>query len=114
MPGALAAALNEGDFEKHLSPTAALDRWVRVRLGRLGLVPLAEGREACPGIITCRLAKPLCSRSIGDRLKEAGFLISYESRYLLERNWIQICLMSDISKPRLRGFIDHLGQLLRN
>jgi aspartate aminotransferase-like enzyme len=114
LTGALAAALKEGDFEKHLSQTAALDRWVRVRLGRLGLVPLAEGREACPGIITCRLAKPLCSRSIGDRLKEAGFLISYESRYLLERNWIQICLMSDISKPRLRGFIDHLGQLLRN
>ena len=45
-----------------------------------------------------REVKPLNSKKIGDRLKNAGFWVSYESHYLLERNWIQLCLMSDVPK----------------
>lgn len=109
---ALATALKERDFKQRFSRIAAQDSWLRRRFHRLNLTPLASNQRACSGILTLVVRKPLSSRKIGDRLKEAGFLISYESRYLLERNWIQICLMSDISKFHLRSFMDALKQIL--
>lgn len=101
---ALNTALQENSLTQRLSRIVTRDRRMRNTLARLELTPLIESSGACPGFLTIPLQAPRCSRTIGDRLKNAGFLLSYESRYLLERNWIQICLMSDISKTRLRAF----------
>jgi len=46
-----------------------------------------------PGIITLKVSEGISSRSIGDQLKEKGFFLSYESDYLIKRNWVQIALM---------------------
>ncbi|MBL7214854.1 MAG: aminotransferase class V-fold PLP-dependent enzyme [Phycisphaerae bacterium] len=110
--GALATALKECNVQQRFLHIASIDNWLRGHLNRLGLVPLVAGHGACPGIITLPLKKPLCSKEVGNGLKDAGFLINYESRYLLERNWIQICLMSGISKPRLRAFLEVLEQII--
>lgn len=110
--GALETALKECNFMQRFTRIAAQDSWLRRRLNHLNLTPLVTGPQACPGILTLPLDKTLCSRQIGDRLKEAGFLISYESRYLLEKNWIQICLMSHVSKFYLRSFMNTLKQIL--
>lgn len=112
LTAALATALEESDFEKRFRETAGLDQWLRRRLGRIGITPLVSGEQACAGIITMALKEPLSSRMVGDRLRAAGFHLSYESGYLLERNWIQICLMSEVSKSRLRAFIGALGELI--
>lgn len=109
---ALAAALKECDLPERLSRIEMFDRRLRCKLARLGLTPLVSGSAAFPSIITIPLQTPLCSRSIGDRLKNAGFLVSYQSHYLLERNWIQICLMSDIPKHRIRTFISALEHVI--
>jgi aspartate aminotransferase-like enzyme len=109
---ALAAALKECDARERFSKMIALDNWLRNRLIRLGLVPLTNGSAACPGIITLTLQQPRCSRTLGDALKAAGFLVSYESRYLLERNWLQVCLMGTLSKSRLRGLVETLESIL--
>ncbi|MCE5186385.1 MAG: aminotransferase class V-fold PLP-dependent enzyme [Planctomycetaceae bacterium] len=106
--GALAAALNETDFAARFARIRMLDTWLRARLNRLNLRPLVSEPASCPGIITIPLPEPMNSKDIGDRLKDAGFLISYESRYLLQRNWIQVCLMSEVGKLQLRAFVDAL------
>ncbi len=109
---ALWAAVEECDWSRRLSRIASLDHRLRRRLARLGLPVLVSGRNACPGVLTIPLSAPLCSRTVGDRLKEAGILISYESRYLIERNWIQICLMSEVSASGLRALDAALKRIL--
>lgn len=109
---ALAAVLNECDYSYRFSQIASLDRWLRKKLTALGLTPLVPQEKACPGILTLPLHRPLDSRTIGDKLKKSGFWVSYESGYLLEKNWIQICLMSQVSQTRLRPLLDILKQIL--
>jgi len=110
--GALSESLKESNARRRFLHIARLDRWLRSRLTRLGITPLVAAEGACPSIITFPLQKPLSSRTVGDRLKDAGFLLSYESHYLLERNWMQICLMNEVSKPRLRELISALEQVI--
>lgn len=109
---ALLAALKECDYRCRFSQIASLDCWLRKKLAALGLRPLVPEEKACPGILTLPLQKPHNSRTIGDQMKKAGFWVSYESCYLLERNWIQICLMSPVSQSRLRPLLDVLKQIL--
>ncbi|WP_175989167.1 aminotransferase class V-fold PLP-dependent enzyme [Bacillus sp. Marseille-Q1617] len=46
-----------------------------------------------PGVITIEIPPGLSSRVIGDECKKRGILLSYESDYLLKRNWVQVALM---------------------
>ncbi|KIL52890.1 aminotransferase class V-fold PLP-dependent enzyme [Jeotgalibacillus campisalis] len=48
-----------------------------------------------PGIITLALPEGISSKRFGDACKMRGVLLSYESNYLLERNWVQLALMGD-------------------
>ena len=50
-----------------------------------------------PGILTIPLPHSISSKEIGDELKAKGIIISYESDYLLERNWIQFAFMGDVT-----------------
>ena len=47
-------------------------------------------------------------QNIGHELEEAGYLLSYLSGYLLERNWLQICLMGETSERELRSLVEEL------
>jgi predicted DNA-binding protein (MmcQ/YjbR family) len=46
--------------------------------------------------------------NLGRQLKDAGYLLSYMSGYLLERNWLQICLMGEISEAELHSLVEAL------
>ncbi|MGM0863301.1 MAG: aminotransferase class V-fold PLP-dependent enzyme [Bacillota bacterium] len=46
-----------------------------------------------PGVITIALEREQCSRQFGDFCKDRGILLSYESDYLVKRNWVQVALM---------------------
>ncbi|MFZ3580083.1 aminotransferase class V-fold PLP-dependent enzyme [Virgibacillus sp. DJP39] len=54
-----------------------------------------RGKGYSPGVITVSLPKELSSKSFGDHLITLGIHVSYESGYLLERNWFQIALMGE-------------------
>lgn len=56
------------------------------------------GNNYSPGIMTICLEQDIDSRKFGNFLKEKGVHISYESIYLLKRNWIQIAFMGNL-KP---------------
>ena len=48
---------------------------------------------------------------VGDKLHQAGYLLSYASEYLLRRNWIQISLMGECSRDAIQPLIDKLVKL---
>lgn len=50
-----------------------------------------------PGIITIVMPHHISSINIGNRLMEKGILISYESDYLIKRNWIQFAFMGNLT-----------------
>ncbi|MDQ0217321.1 aminotransferase class V-fold PLP-dependent enzyme [Peribacillus cavernae] len=68
-----------------------------------------------PGVITICLPSDLSSRELGDRLKEKNILLSYESDYLLQRNWIQAAFMGvqdPESLPYLAAMIKQEADLM--
>jgi aspartate aminotransferase-like enzyme/GNAT superfamily N-acetyltransferase len=62
---------------------------------------LVDGPHAMPGILTLALAPSLRVGRIGQRLERAGFKLAWQSSYLHERNWLQICLMGAWSEAAL-------------
>lgn len=88
----LVSALNESmklvDYEK----IQQLSNKARKKLKESGFDLLGD-ESYSPGIITIRMPMNLSSRDFGDLCKKKGILISYESGYLLGRNWVQVALM---------------------
>jgi aspartate aminotransferase-like enzyme len=93
------------DYEK----TARIALLARKRMKENGWNVL--GNESySPGIITISLPETVSSRNIGDYCRKKGVLISYESDYLLKRNWIQAAFMGAISEQEAEEAIGILEQ----
>ena len=43
-------------------------------------------------------------------MQESGYLLSYNSQYLVRRNWIQICLMGDCAKEKAVSMLNALNR----
>nr|WP_276537493.1 aminotransferase class V-fold PLP-dependent enzyme [Bacillus infantis] len=93
----LVTALNKAcgliDYEK----TSRIGKQARERLLANGWIVLGD-ESYSPGIITILVPETISSKKIGDYCKSKGVLISYESEYLLKRNWIQAAFMGSISE----------------
>ena len=53
----------------------------------------------------------MSSERIGAQLERKGFLLSYQSGYLLKRNWIQICLMGEYDREDLKSVVSALEEV---
>ncbi|MBW3113719.1 MULTISPECIES: aminotransferase class V-fold PLP-dependent enzyme [Bacillaceae] len=93
---ALKEAMRVVDYEKNLE----LSKKVRQLLKEGGLTIL-EGESYSPGVITIELNREQCSRQFGDACKKNGILLSYESGYLLNKNWVQIALMGSHNERKV-------------
>jgi aspartate aminotransferase-like enzyme len=93
-------------FERARTKSAAL----RAALRSHGLPPLAADVDAAPGIITVALPGEVCAADVGVALLEEGFQIACQSRYLRQRNWLQICLMGEFDATALRRLPDALAR----
>ena len=69
---------------------------------RLSGMYVLGGSDYSPGIITVELPGQVVAQDFGDRLKSYGIQTSYESGYLLNRNWFQIALMGEQELPNVR------------
>ena len=96
---ALLAALQSHDWDKRFEDVRGWSRTIRRKLAEIDAPILAPDSCAMPAVVTIALPEIHSSSSIGDKLKEHGILISYRSNYLLERNWIQACMMGAENKP---------------
>ena len=110
---ALLAALRRYESKDPLRATALLGSWLQSELSRRGYrtVGAQEGsaRGLSPAVTTIELPSEFPARKVGDELKARGFHVSYESAYLLERNWLQICLMGEFERASLEGLLRSLG-----
>lgn len=69
-------------------------RWMRSELRAAGFTLGAAEEHASPVIITVKLPSGVDAEVLGAALEQRGFLTSHRSGYLVERNWIQFCLMA--------------------
>jgi len=94
----------ERKFERVRRQSQALHAALRAR----ALPPLARDAHAAPGMVTLPLPMATRAEHVGRTLAELGVDLAWQSRYLLERNWLQIALMGEIDETAL----DHLPDLL--
>lgn len=87
---ALQAALDRFEGDRRFARVESLAEQLRQGLRDMGLTPLASSFHA---VTTIALPPPCRAEALGQRLEDAGYLLSYRSDYLLERNWLQVCLM---------------------
>ena len=92
---ALHAALVRLDPATRFSQLETLSAWLHHKIKRRGLEVLVPHRDCSPAVITVVLPKTVSSLAVGEELDRCGYWLSYRSQYLLERNLIQICLMSE-------------------
>ncbi len=96
---ALLAALRSHDWEKRFDDVRDWSKTIRRKLAEIDAPILAPDSCAMPAVVTVALPPIHSSEAIGDMLRDHGVLISYRSGYLLERNWIQACMMGAENKP---------------
>lgn len=75
---------------------------LRAALRRHSRAPLAQDEDAAPGIVTLAIPAPVSAADVALALEEQGIHIGWQSRYLRERNWLQICLMGELDETALR------------
>jgi aspartate aminotransferase-like enzyme len=109
--GALKAALDGFEGERHFTHVVRLAARLRRRLRRMGLAPVAEP-ASFPAVTTIELPAAFDSVRVGQCLEEAGFLVHYRSEYLVTRNWLQICLMGECTRSAIDDLMDALGDTL--
>ncbi len=75
----------------------ALGMFVRKRLNELGLHPVVEGADAAPVVTSFAAPRNEPCTAILDRCAKAGFVLGGNSKYLMDRGWLQIATMGDLS-----------------
>ncbi|WP_100012368.1 aminotransferase class V-fold PLP-dependent enzyme [Lentibacillus sediminis] len=60
-----------------------------------------RGKGYSPGVISVQLPAHVSSREFGDQLKSSGVFVSYESDYLVKRNWFQVALMGEQERKKV-------------
>ena len=98
---ALHAAIRRVDWPRRFAETAEWSAWLRTRLAELGFNLVGTNAATSPAVITVALLPELNSVEIGDAMQEAGYLLSYNSDYLRQKNWLQICLMGEGSREKI-------------
>ena len=81
---------------------------LRELLAQAGLDSVSPAVHASPGIVTVALPPQASSSEVAARAAEKGLEIAFNSRYLIERNWIQIALMGEYSRTALTGAVSAL------
>ena len=112
----LLAALEAGiarQTPELLAQVEADGRWLRQQLRALGLTLVASEDESIGAVTTIALAEHgMDSERMGRTLESQGFYTSYASGYLRERNWLQICLLGEVSRPQLERLLPVLAAQL--
>lgn len=98
---ALHTALKNLNIDEKSNSIKELHFYLKQKLKILGVSMLNAQEHINPAVLTIPIEKNYDSQKIGDYIRRKGYLISYESNYLLHRNWIQICLMGDIKREQL-------------
>lgn len=103
---ALHAALHSLDAPKRFATFRQIGTAVRQRLESGHFELLTDAVQSSPAVISIVLPRELSSGQVGEQMERQGWLLSYKSRYLLDRNIIQICLMGVVDERQSEEMID--------
>jgi aspartate aminotransferase-like enzyme len=98
---ALHAAVRGVNWDKRFAELQETSAWLRTKLTEMGFQLVGGKSPTSPAVITIALPEGLNSVTVGNLMKESGFLLSYNSEYLRKENWIQICLMGEIAREKI-------------
>jgi len=90
-----------------------LHRAVVSRLAAGGLRVLVADESAAPFLVTVELPGWLDAAAVGAAMQRAGSTIAWESRYLRERNWVQLAWMGRRSEHEVLAAADALVRCCR-
>jgi len=108
---ALHASVKRVPWEKRFAELVERSAWLRPKLRELGFDLVGEETETSPAVVTIALPESMNSAKIGALIQESGYLLSYNSEYLKQRNWIQICLMGESAQERLVSLLNALNRV---
>lgn len=108
---ALLTALKRTCWRDKFEQIVEVSRWLRKQLAALNFEVIAPESVGSPAVLTIALPPEVSSRNIGWLLHQEGYLLSYQSSYLLKRNWIQICIMGEWSRENLETLPNVLTNL---
>lgn len=110
---ALQTAIHRFEKRKPYNQIAQTSIWLKKELREIGFSIVGQDSITSPAVITLNLPKEISSEEFGQKLKEAGYHLSYQSGYLIKHNWIQICLMGEscLSREKLIPFLSLLKKL---
>ena len=110
---ALQAALKGVFWEQRFQDIAETSLWLRARLRELGFEILCPERTGSAAVCTLVLPREVSSIAVGNSLRESGYLLSFESQYLRQRNWLQVCLMGECSRGKVAALTNAMSRLCR-
>ena len=109
---ALHTALKDFRDDHIFVQIARLSAWLRPTLRDMGLTIVAPDEHAAPAVVTIGIPQRLSSEQVGREIERAGYLLSYRSYYLLERGWLQICLMGECDRKQVASLVEVLRRLM--
>ncbi|MGK2859433.1 MAG: aminotransferase class V-fold PLP-dependent enzyme [Thermoanaerobaculia bacterium] len=110
---ALRVALERPDWPASFALRAELGAELRARLASMNLRLIGAGATPAPHAVTIELEPKRGSAHVGTALAARGFLVAWESSYLRTRNWLQIALMGEVTRPGMKALLRALRQVLR-
>jgi aspartate aminotransferase-like enzyme/GNAT superfamily N-acetyltransferase len=99
---ALVAALQASKARQYAQRNE-LGAWLMERIAESPLKLIAGAENRAPGIFTLQLPESVSSFDLGCRLEKAGLLCNYAGAYLVKRNWLQICMLGEVSFEGLQA-----------
>lgn len=110
---ALEAALRERRDGRVMRRIPEMSRKVRDRLEREGIRIVNAAAAASPAVFTLAARPGASSLGIGRALEAQGILLNYQSAYLAERNWFQVCLMADHPDADIEFALERIAAVAR-
>lgn len=108
---ALRQALADLQADQRFATISSLNAQLRRRLTAAGFTLLGAAGHATPAVISIVLPEQLSSLHFGEAMEQRGWLLSYRSGYLLERNIIQICLMGSVTAEQCQQMVEAFAEL---
>ena len=111
---ALSVSLETLDAPTRCNEVRETADWLCEKLRETGLKPLAAEADRFPGAITLVVPPNISSSELGYTLQREGWLLSYKSQYLADRNWIQVCLLGHTKRSDLEPLTAILAAKVKN
>lgn len=108
---ALHQALTGCDASSRFDTIRCRHAWLRSRLEEAGFRIIAGEGDASPAVISLVISPALSSLWLGEELEKRGYLLSFRSSYLIERNIVQVCLMGVVGEADCRRMLDVLMEV---